>query len=51
MRKGYLIKDASWFRASTELAPTFLNPNRAVGQTFYWAEKNLVGNKGAILFK
>jgi RHS repeat-associated protein len=46
LRDGYTIKDASWFRPNSELAPTLLNPNRTVGQTFLGAERNLLNNRG-----
>lgn len=46
LREGVIFKDASWFRPNSELAPTFLNPNKTVGQTFFGAERNLMTNKG-----
>lgn len=46
LRDGYTIKDASWFRPNSQLAPTLLNPNRTVGQTFLGAERNLLNNRG-----
>jgi RHS repeat-associated protein len=46
LRDGYTIKDASWFRPNSELAPTLLNPNRTVGQTFLGAERLLLKNRG-----
>ena len=46
VRDGYTIKDASWFRPNSELAPTLLNPNRTVGQTFLGAERLLLKNRG-----
>lgn len=46
LRDGYTIQDASWFRPNSQLAPTLLNPNRTVGQTFLGAERNLLNNRG-----
>lgn len=46
LREGVTFKDASWFRPNSELAPTLLNPNRTVGQTFFGAERNLMQNRG-----
>ena len=46
LRDGFTIKDASWFRPNSELAPTILNPTRTVGQTFLGAERNLLKNRG-----
>lgn len=46
LRDGYEIKDASWFRPNSELAPTIFNPNRTIGQTFLGAERNLLNNRG-----
>jgi hypothetical protein len=48
IRDGYSIKDASWFRPNSELAPTILNPNRTIGQTFLGAERLLLKNKQII---
>jgi RHS repeat-associated protein len=46
IRDGYTIKDASWFRPNSELAPTLLRPNRTVGQSFLGAERLLLKNRG-----
>ncbi|NLT50771.1 MAG: RHS repeat-associated core domain-containing protein [Ignavibacteria bacterium] len=46
LREGKIIKDASWFRPNSELAPTLLNPSRTIGQTFLGAERNLLQNRG-----
>jgi hypothetical protein len=46
LREGYTIKDASWFRLNSELAPTLLNPSRTIGQTFLGAERLLLENLG-----
>jgi len=46
LRDGYKIIDKSAFRPNSELAPTLLNPNRTVGQTFLGAERNLIKNRG-----
>ena len=46
IRDGYTIKDASFFRPNSQLAPTLLNPNRTVGQTFLGAERLLLKNRG-----
>jgi len=48
VRDGFTIKDASWFRPDSELAPTLLNPNRTVGQTFLGAERLLLRFRGLI---
>ena len=48
IRDGYTIKDASSFRPNSELAPTLLNPNRTIGQTFLGAERLLLKNKGLL---
>ena len=46
LRGGYTIKDASFFRLNSELAPTLLNPYRTIGQTFLGAERLLLKNRG-----
>jgi hypothetical protein len=46
LREGVTFKDASWFRPSSELAPSISWPTRTVGQTFYGAERNLMINRG-----
>jgi hypothetical protein len=46
IREGYTIRDASFFRPNTELAPTIFNPHRTIGQTFLGAERLLLKNKG-----
>jgi hypothetical protein len=46
IREGFTIKDASFFRPNSELAPTLLRPNRTVGQTFLGAERNILNNRG-----
>jgi len=46
IRDGYTIKDASFFRPDSELAPTLLRPTRTVGQTFLGAERLLLKNRG-----
>lgn len=48
IRDGYSIRDASWFRPNSELAPTASRPNRTVGQTFLGAERLLLKNRGLL---
>jgi hypothetical protein len=46
LRDGYEIRDASWFRPNSELAPSLERPARTVGQTFTGAERLILDNKG-----
>ncbi len=46
LREGVTIKDASWFRPNSELAPTIQRPTRTIRQTFLGAERNLLKNRG-----
>ena len=45
LRDGYIIKDASFFRLNSELAPTLARPDRTIGQTFLGAERLLLQNR------
>jgi hypothetical protein len=46
LREGYEIKDASWFRANTDLDPIPGWATRTIRQSFLGAERNLLENRG-----